>query len=381
MDERVERLIKWWSKPGSFDVAKRHGLHRFIRIAESSRTVDGDVFLHLLDKGYVQAIEGDRVANVSGGLPGRYKIGDFKHGVKCAKGGAAQAFIVGNRNGNQLIFDRVISAKHMIQFAYWDRFDQIRGISPLAAAINTTQDTSESIGYALARAKVSQLFAFLLRRAGGKAAGNVDDPESGEDDLSTKFGKGPIVLELDPSDEAEFLESKQPASEFREFMLTMFSMCLKALDIPYSFYDESFTNYSGARQALLLYEQSAKAKRADVRDLLNHLTYWRIVLWILDGVLVLPDGMTVDDLLWDWQASGLPWIDPLKETLADNKAVEGRLISRQRIAKRMGNDWSEIEGELKDEEAEIGPERLAANAPTQRVPLARQTAGSNSNGN
>jgi hypothetical protein len=50
----------------------------------------------------------------------------------------------------------------------------------------------------------------------------------------------------------------------------MIQTALKGLDIPYSFFDEAHTNYSGARQALLQYEQSADVKRHDVR--LSHLT-------------------------------------------------------------------------------------------------------------
>jgi capsid protein len=362
LDNHIEKLVKWWSLPRNFDVAGRHGLHRFVRLCEASRVIDGDVFLYLLEKGYVQAIEGDRIANPLGAsLPSQYKMGDFKRGIKCSKGGRPEAYIINDRSttGSRLIYNRVIPAKYIFHFAYWDRFDQIRGISPLAAALNSFRDSNEGIGYALARAKVSQLFAFLLRREGAKAPGEVDAGEDGDDsDVTIDFGKGPIILNLDPEDTAEFLESKQPAQEFQAFMETIFSLSLKSLDIPYSFYNESFTNYSGARQALLLYEQSAKEKRVDVKALLDYLTNWRLMLWIVDGVLELPKGMTVSDLHWEWQGSGLPWIDPLKEVKADNEAIAGQFTSRHRIAKRMGWDWMEVLDELESEEKEIERRKL-----------------------
>ncbi len=366
LDDHIEKLVRWWSAHQNFDIAKRHGLHRFIRIAEASRTVDGDVLLYMLRTGFLQAIEGDRVANHGGAFhSGRYKAGDFKRGVKVSKGGAAQAFIINNRslNGSRLEFGRVLSAKHVIQFGYWDRFDQIRGISPLAASINTLQDTYEGITYALARAKVSQLFALALKRAGEKPVGEVTKgtDESGDE---INFGKGPIFLDLELEDDAEFLESKQPATEFQDFIQTMMSLALKALDIPYSFYNESFTNYSGARQALLMYEQSAANKRRDVQDLLNALTAWRMRLWIIAGVLELPGNMTVSDVKWEWIPTGLPWIDPLKETVADNKAVDGRLNSRTRISRRMGKDWNEVLDELEKEEEELKKRGLTKVAPT-----------------
>lgn len=356
LDEEIEQLVKWWSKPKNFDVAGRHGRERFIRIAEAARTVDGDVFLHLMSSGMVQGIEGDRVANIRGIPTGRYKIADFKRGIKCSKGGRAQAYMICKRspNGGQLLFERVIPAKWIMHFAYWDRIDQIRGISPLAVSLNTSRDTNEGISYALARAKVAQLFALVLKREGKGSPGELDADEGGDNSENiVDFGKGPIVFDLDPEDIAEFLESKQPAQEFQAFMELMFSLTLKALDIPYSFYNESFTNYSGSRQALLLYEQSANAKRADVQELLDALTVWRLAIWILEGRLKLPLGMTIGDLTWEWQASGLPWIDPLKETKADSEAIANRTTSRHQIARRMGRDWMEILDELSIEEKEL----------------------------
>jgi capsid protein len=137
------------------------------------------------------------------------------------------------------------------------------------------------------------------------------------------------------------------------------AIALKSVDIPYSFFDESFTNYAGNRQAWLLYDQGAEAKRTDNRELLNQLTAWRIGLWILDGELTIPRsvGSTIEDIQWEWLARGIPWIDPLKEIKADVKAVGAKLTSRQRITKRNGDDWFEIMDELDAEEERIRQNR------------------------
>lgn len=372
LDTSIEKLVKWWSLPQNFDVAGRHGLRRFIRLAEAGRVVDGDMLVYKLNMGLVQAIEGDRVCNILGSLPSSYKIKDFKRGVKCSKNGKAQAYIINNRSktGVRLTFNRVISARHILHFAYWDRFDQIRGISPLASAVTTFQDTYEGISYALARAKISQLFALLLNRSSGDAAGEVSGGENteGEEDKSeyeVDFGKGPFVLDFDPEDKASFLESQQPAQEFQAFMELVMALALKALDIPYSFYNEHFTNYSGAREALLMYEQSAREKRKDVQGLLNSLTSWRLNLWVLDGVLELPGSMKVSDIEWEWQGSGIPWIDPLKETMADVRAVENGLNSRQRVMRRTGTDFWEVINELDAENKAIKERGLEKVAPTR----------------
>jgi capsid protein len=233
--------------------------------------------------------------------------------------------------------------------------------------INTLQDTYEGITYALARAKVSQLFALVLKRGSADPPGKVTSNEDDNDSAYTiDFGKGSIILDLDPADEANFLESSQPSDQFQDFMSVMIALCLKALDIPYSFFAENFTNYSGSRQALLLYEQSAKVKRAEVKILLNSLLKWRLEMWIMDGVLVLPSGMTVSDLSWEWQPAGIPWIDPLREVSADAIAIASAQTSRQRLMKRRGDDFWEVLDELETENKALADRGIELYQPAAR---------------
>jgi capsid protein len=52
-------------------------------------------------------------------------------------------------------FERIVPARNFYHFGYFDRFDQVRGIAPLATAVNTLRDTYEGMDYALAKMKVS----------------------------------------------------------------------------------------------------------------------------------------------------------------------------------------------------------------------------------
>jgi len=103
-------------------------------------------------------------------------------------------------------------------FGYFDRFDQVRGVSPMAAGVNTLRDTYEGFDYALAKMKVSQLFGLAFFR---EKSDPVDQPSPSDDDgagYEVDFGRGPVLLDLDPGDRAEFLESKSPATEFQQFL-------------------------------------------------------------------------------------------------------------------------------------------------------------------
>jgi len=371
LDQRIEELIEWASGARNFDAAGRHSRARFVRIAEARRTLDGDFFTLKLSSGLIQGIEGDRIRTPTGrDLPIEWDADRVIHGVKTSKAGRAQTYCLHNRKprGDGYTFARLVPSRHVIAHGYYDRIDQIRGIAPIASGINALQDTYEGIDYALAKAKVSQLFALKFKREGDEALGDVTDAtdEDGNEDKSERkldFGTGPISLDLDPGEDADFLESKTPPQEFQAFLQSVIMIALKAIDLPYCFFDEAHTNWAGNRQAWLLYDQGAQNKRQDNRDLLDAWTAWRIALLILDGTLELPAGFSPLDLKWEWVARGIPWIDPLKEISADITAIEAKLTSRQRVCKRGGVDFFDIVDELATEEAYIG-EQLGSQTPS-----------------
>jgi len=360
LDRKIEDLMTWWGRRRNCDVAERHSFRRMIRLAEARRTVDGDIFLLKVRGGRLQAIEADRVRTPTiAGTDGVPSAADLTHGVELSPVGRAKRYCVCKREkGNgQFSFDRMVSARNVIHHGFFDRFDQVRGISPLAAAVNSFEDTYENFDAALAKAKVAELFALAIYREAADNVGVIEaqpigDGQDGEEEerYNVDFGRGPLLLNLDPGDRAEFLESRQPSSEFQAFCQVVIGASLKSLDIPYSFFDESFSTYSGSRQALLQYEQSANEKRQDLRDdVLNPITAWRLALWLIDGRLELPAGLTLADLRWEWIATGLPWIDPLKEVNADLKAIGGAISSRTRVLKKQGLDFHDIADELAEE--------------------------------
>lgn len=358
-NRRLENLLYWWSRPGNCDVAGRHSFSRFVRLAEEARTVDGDVLLVLLRDGRIQAIEADRITNPQQANSGDEDGGSIVNGVRLNAEGKPTQYAISKRTPGSMVlqFDKWISADNAILLGYYDRFDQVRGISRIAPAINTYQDIYEGTTYALAKAKVSQLFGLVtyrdtsdplgvLSQGTMSGEGNEDAPR-----YEVEFGKGPFHLDLEDGDKAEILESKTPPVEFQQFVSQMTASALKSLDIPFSFYDESFTNYSGARQALLQYEQSVRSKREDLTDVLDRITAWKLSQWIAAGMLALPSGVRyVSEIPWEWVPAGIPWIDPLKEVQADVLAVKNRLKSRQQVSKERGQDFYDTADQLAAEE-------------------------------
>ena len=360
-------LLRDWSKPQNCDVAGRHGLLRSIRLAERARTVDGDVLPVKITDGRLQWIEGDRIRTPPGGFPSGigYQPVDFLHGVQTDPQGKARHYMVCRRArasdyslaSGMFYFERLVPAEAAWLHGYFDRIDQIRGVSPMAAAFNTFRDLYEGIDYSLAKMKVSQLFGLVTTRDSDDPLGTISvqpalppvplettvyDDAPQPTGYKVDFGRGPFHLDLNREEDAKFLEADSPGPSMQEWASTMIELAMKAIDVPFSFYKDNYTNYSGARQALLLYQESAKSKRDDNVELLDNILNWRLQLWIDDGDL---PGV-VEDYAWEWVPAGTPWIDPLSEVKADTQAIATGLTSRTRVCREVGTDFTEIAREI-----------------------------------
>jgi lambda family phage portal protein len=364
LDARLEGMVEAQSEADRCDVAGRHDFADLVRLAEGRRIVDGDVGLLKVRPRKLQAIEGDRIR--SGpvgdalGWSGTMSANgwfDYGHGVATDRFGKATAYSINSRTwGGGFRYERTVPARHLYLHAHFDRFDQVRGVSPVAAGLNSLIDVYENFDYALAKAKVAQLFALAITR-------KDDNPLAGERELTAaeqeetpdgpryQFdpGRGPAKLELDPGDSAEFLTVDTPGPGFVDFNTVCIGVALKSIDLPMSFYDEAYTNYSGARQAQLQYEQAAKVKRKSVRRLCNHVTDWWVRDWDRRGML--PKSARADLIRYQWVHAGLPWLDPLNEIQANIAAISAGLDTRTNILAQQGRDVADVARELAEETA------------------------------
>jgi capsid protein len=352
LDDDIEALMYQWSLPENCDMAGRHRLERLVRLWELCRVLDGDVLLNLLEDATIQTVESDRVQNGPGvdyAATGITDPQNVVNGVYVDDRTRAKAFVVFKRptNGGGLQFDRLLPATFAWLFGYYDRYDQVRGISPLASAANSFRDIYENLDYAQIKSKVAQLMAFVFTREGSESFQESYGGEQGQqgqqeaakrEPYDLDLGKGPAVLDLDRGDDAKVIESKTPSTEFQAFIPLTAQIALKALDIPFSFFDESHTNYSGARLAGINYEKSATIKREDNRENLNRITRWRLSLAVANGEIKLPKGFTVDQLNWEWAHTGTPWYDPVKEVAGAVAACNAALSSEIREGKKLGVD-------------------------------------------
>lgn len=329
----VEDFIAKWSRKESYHVAGRHPLRRFMRIAEGRRILDGDFGLLRLAAprsfGMIKGIESELIKT-----PPKINPNDvWIDGVKLTSTGRARRYGIYRRKPgtDSTQFQREVNARDLYLHAYYDavfRDDMIRGISPFAAALNTLRDTHEILDYAKAKMKVAQMFGLVLKRE-PKTAINSQEADANKDDMidEINFDDGPQLLDMDIDESAEFLENKTNASEMVDTLQFLMQLSILALDLPITQFDERKSTFFGGRAALMQYLYSTNNKRLDVRDLLDWQTRWRLGLAISEGELILPAGLTFEDLMrWCvWMPAGVPFWDPSKEVAGFSAAIASGL--------------------------------------------------------
>lgn len=350
-DEFNEQLEVWfekWARPYNCDAAGRHRFAKIIRLTELQAVLRGDCGLLKIGDGSMQGIESDRIRNPIGT---ENLTADWVHGVKIDAAGGAKAYAIHKRQlWGSYALDRIVGAQNLILHGYYDRFDQVRGISPIVTALNPLRDVYEASDLALAKAKVEQLFALAFYRQASESAGEVtsEGAEGTEKNAyEVDFGKGPVLLDLDPGDRAEFLATSSPSGNFQAFTQLVLTVAFKALDIPFSFFDESHTNFFGSRGAWLHYERACEDKRDALAEVQNRILIWRLMLAFLDGELKLPRGMTFGDIAWEFVPAGMPWWKPSEEIRGDLMAISGGLDNPQRVCRSHGT------GDFKDNVRQI----------------------------
>jgi len=330
---------KWFVRITSadvFDVAGRHPFDRYLRLMEAAKVVGGDLGNLFLQTGHLQAIESDLIRDPED------KRDDTIHGVRTDIAGRAIAYHVRprGRNGKGYGDGRWIPADSFFLHAQFDRFDQYRGIAPIVSGLNSLRDLYEGFDYGLAKLKVEQLFCMAIFRKEGVELPGTETESAERGKYKVDMGNGPVLLDLDPGDDAKFLKSDSPGANTREFLAAVAMVALKALDIPYSFFDESFTNFYGSVGAWRHYDRSCVSKRSDIQAFLNWWMVKRVALGIVRGELRIPAGLTLANPWWEFVPSGMPWWDPSKEINADLQRVMAGWGTPQQIAKERGvGDW------------------------------------------
>ena len=313
-------------------------------ILESHRAIDGDVGVLKRADGRIQLIESDRIATPTdfGADP------SWVNGVKLDADGAAIAYSICRRKEyGGFEFERVVDARNFDLPAYLTRADQIRGVSLFAPAVEMVSYLYDGLSYALAKLKLEQILGLKTTLSDGESIvasydeQTTDDADSISRKAAETFGSDVMHLALKVGEDAQFMESSNPSQNFQSFCESIIRMIFAALDVPFSFYDGSKTNFYGSEGEFEQYLDSVEKKQAPTIATLNGWIFdWLLPNWIIDGLIDLPTGWTIDDLRGDvgWRGSGAPSWRLFRNVKEVQAGISAGLVSPLRVADSYGED-------------------------------------------
>jgi capsid protein len=352
LNKEIEKRWKEWGRKKNCDIAQRHSLQDMIRLFETGKIFDGDSALLKVNGMKLQGVESDRIGKPKANIPEGFDIKAVNNeGLILNDFGAVEGYVVNKRTETSgLEFQSIATPDQLIFDGYFQRFDQTRGISPVAAAVNTFLDIDECNEALLLKCKKHGMFglAIMSDESGPSGFGETDaetgdEPDADTDKYDFNMDMG-LKIELDQGDKIDMFESKTPSNEYQDYVNLMLRIALLAFDLPYTFFDSRQSSYSAQKQDRAEYEISAKSKRERNKEVLNE-----IAEWILPQIT----GLSIDELEWEFIPQATPWIDELKEVSASLMRISGGLSTRQLECKKKGLDFNEINEQLGKEETQI----------------------------
>jgi len=362
LDATVNRIFKWHGRPENFDFMGRFGRDEFFRLFELEKVVSGDAAMIKLQGQKLQAIESDEIRLCSDmpdiKLANGASISDSGIVVD-AQGRPIGYSICRRTDSGGYEFDHIEPSENVIFDGYWSRYkSQYRGVSPLAASVNTVQDLYEALEFNLIKAKMHALFGLAITRdpnddeggfggAGGSTA-EVSDAEAQDNGSHLDLNVRAVnILDMNPGDKVQVIESGTPSSEFIDASYLYIQLGMLALDIPVTCFDSRRSSFSARIADLNEYEVSCEPKRTKNRYVRMAYSDWLLrtiwndpsSAWPLRA-LATEAGIGLRDVQSEvhWIASGSPWLDKYKQILGDELGIALGLDNGIDAARRRGMD-------------------------------------------
>lgn len=366
--DKIEALFKWAGTARNFDAARRHNIDEAFRLFELNKVIDGDSLMVKINRrssprfGAIQLVEGSRItrptdlpANLAGLKPdGEFKIS--KHGLDLDQFGGVNSYIVCkyNQQLRNLMFDKRVFSRDAIYSGYFDLYSQTRGVSPLLCAINQFLDIKQSQESILLKINLHALFGIAITKEAIDGIGDglpssamdvMDEDADDGEDLSEvareiDLSGGPFTLNLMDGERAVPLESNTPPESVKAYTELSIRCALLALDIPYSFFDGSGTNFAKVIADRKLYEVAAEAKLEKNQAAYEEYVDWKLGIWTADGTLPM-NYREIRDYV-HVRPYPSPWLDKTNEIDAEERAISLGIKSIPQLARERGVDPFEV---------------------------------------
>jgi len=329
------------------DVTGRFNIHAFLKKMYYTYCRDGDMFVVFADEG-IQAVEGDQVGTPYGKKKAEHF--DVINGVAVdKKSKKVIGYYIGKPNkwgyiANQSTQKYTADVVHHVFNA--DRFSCCRGEPALISAVDMIDKLFGYIDAELVAAKINACFPMMVTT---KDSSGMPPPftkgvsSSGrdvDDRQLEKIDPG-MIWHGEPGEKADAIGSTRPASAFDNFILRIMMLIGQPVNMPLMLITG---DYSGATfmNSRVAYQEARDTwydeQELVIKPFVRRLWMLKVQQWIERKALTERDDWARYEIL----CKRWPYVDPWKESKADEQQLKNGTTTRTVIAARQGHDFKDL---------------------------------------
>ncbi len=246
-----------------------------------------------------------------------------------------------------------VPARLVLHWFRKDRPGQVRGIPEVTPSLELFGEMRRYRRAVLSAAEFAASVAAYLKSDGIPNDGSDGADEDGDWDVM-QIERG-LLTQLPRGMDLKQISAEQPTTTFDMFQEKLLAEACRCLNVPLNVAlgtSQKF-NFSSARLDHLSYHASLKIERKQCEEVILNPLFRE---WLNEAVMIpdlLPDGIDIENLAFEWHWPGFPYMDPMTDAQADTErlTVNRTKTYRQHFAEQ-GKDWV-------DEFQQLAEEKLA----------------------
>lgn len=242
---------------------------------------------------------------------------------------------------------RPISGDNMLHVKLIKRIGQTRGVSLLHSVIIRIEDLKDYEESERIAARIAAAAAFYIRK--GSPDTFIPDPEGDTTERSFKVSPGMVFDRLEPGEEIGSIQSNRPSALLEPFRNAMVKAYSSGMKISYSSASKDYNGtYSAQRQELVEQWDHYTTLQKYFSSRFKSPIYKRFVrMAILSGRIDVPKDVDQNSIYKaHYQGPAMPWIDPDKESKANERNNRAGFNSRSAIIRSRNENPMEVEQQL-----------------------------------
>lgn len=359
LNKKLETLWRQEMLDRACDVTGRFNFNQYLRTAFLSYRRDGDVGTIFADNG-LQGVEGDQIGTPIGKTSA--KLFDVVNGVAVSH---ATKKLLGYYVGipdkygfiNPAGYKKYTTDEMHLMFSP-DRFSQSRGEPALTSSIDYIDKLCSYYDAELVAAKVNACFTMFVSHKdeyGGAPeayTGGISSSGVNEDGTRHEKMEPGTILYGDSGENATGIGQTRPGNQFVPFVQQSLTMIGRPLLMPLMLItlDFSGATFMNARIAY----QECRASWQNVQDVVvkpfvSRVWRYKVNEWIKRKLITPNDDIYKHEIV----CKKWPYVDPIKESKADEMELKNRTTTRTLICARKGLDYEDVDKQLTKENAAI----------------------------